>query len=113
MTEILSAHRIGFKHSVAGKNLPELIKITKNLGKYGVIVFEDYNSYLNMDQWNRDLLDKYWSSSSHVFTIPESTKNFHEIFFVVFFYKVEVFDIEVKNANITVYYERKIYFTAL
>ena len=72
MTEILSAHRIGFKHSVAGKNLPELIKITKNLGKYGVIVFEDYNSYLNMDQWNRDLLDKYCQSynvrAHHIFS---------------------------------------------
>ena len=59
VTEILSAHRMGFKHSDAGKKLPELLKITKNLGKYGVIVFEDYNSYLNMDRWNRDLLDKY------------------------------------------------------
>ena len=27
-------------------------------------------------------------SSSHVFTIPESTKFFHEILFVLFFYKV-------------------------
>ena len=31
------------------------------------------------------------SSSSHVFTIPESTNFFHEIFFVFFFYQVEVF----------------------
>ena len=31
------------------------------------------------------------SSSSHVFTIPESTIFFHEFFFALFFYKVEVF----------------------
>ena len=35
--------------------------------------------------WNQ------WSSSSHVFTIPEIMKKFHNIFFILFFYKVEVF----------------------
>ena len=59
VTEILSAHRIGFKSTVAGKNLPDLIKMTKNVGKYGVIVFEDFRTYIGMDSWNRDLLDKY------------------------------------------------------
>jgi hypothetical protein len=29
------------------------------MGKYGVVVFEDFNSYLRMDTWNRELLDKY------------------------------------------------------
>ena len=49
-------------------------------------------------------------SSSHVFTIPESTNFFHEIFFVLFFYKVEVFhSIAIKNADITVYFNRKRY----
>ena len=53
-------------------------------------------------------------SSSHVFTIPESTNFFHEIFFVLFFYKVEVFhSIAIKNADITVYYNRKRYFAVL
>ena len=33
-----------------------------------------------------------WYSSSHVFTNFESTKNIHEIFFVLFFFEVEVFD---------------------
>ena len=59
VNEILQAHRIGFKSSIAGKNLPDLIKVTKNLGKYRVIIFEDYRSYLEMDPWNRDILDKY------------------------------------------------------
>jgi len=58
-TEILTANRVGFKASVAGKNLPDLIKLTKGTGKYGVIFFEDYRSYLEMDKWNRELLDKY------------------------------------------------------
>lgn len=28
-------------------------------GKYGVIVFENLHKYLQMDKWNRELLDKY------------------------------------------------------
>lgn len=28
-------------------------------GRYGVIVFENFNKYLQMDKWNRELLDKY------------------------------------------------------
>jgi heparan sulfate N-deacetylase/N-sulfotransferase NDST2 len=62
VSQILAAHRIGYKSTVAGKNLPDLIKVTKGLGKYGVIFFEDYRSYLDMDPWNRDLLDKYCNS---------------------------------------------------
>lgn len=53
------ANRIKYKLSVVGKNLPDLIKVSKGMGKYGVVVFEDYNSYLRMDTWNRELLDKY------------------------------------------------------
>ncbi len=59
MTELLSASRIKYKSVVAGKNLPDLIKISKGVGKYGVIIFEDFRSYLDMDDWNRDLLIKY------------------------------------------------------
>ena len=51
-------------------------------------------------------------SSSHVFTIPASTNFFHEIFFVLFFYKV-FHSIAIKNADITVYYNRKRYFSAI
>ena len=82
-TEILIAHRIGYKYTVAGKNLPELIKIAKNLGKYGVIVFEDYNSYLNMDPWNRDLLDKYCVSYSVgiIAFVPAEKKPFEDFKF--------------------------------
>ena len=28
-------------------------------GKFGVVIFERFESYLNMDNWNRELLDKY------------------------------------------------------
>ena len=59
VNELLLAHRIGSKSSIAGKNLPDLIKMTRNLGKYCVIVFEDYRTYLEMDPWNREILDKY------------------------------------------------------
>ena len=57
--EILKANRIAYKTTVAGKNLPDLIKMTRGVGKYGVIIFEDFNSYLTMDEWNREILDKY------------------------------------------------------
>ena len=43
---------------------------------------------------NRAAASRSRSSSSHVFTIPESyesTNFFHEILFVLFFYKAEVF----------------------
>ena len=59
VNELLLAHRIGSKSSIAGKNLPDLIKMTRNLGKYCVIIFEDYRTYLEMDPWNREILDKY------------------------------------------------------
>ena len=59
VSEILVANRIKYKLSVVGKNLPDLIKLSKGMGKYGVVVFEDFNSYLRMDTWNRELLDKY------------------------------------------------------
>ena len=59
VSEILVANRIKYKLSVVGKNLPDLIKLSKGMGKYGVVVFEDFNSYLKMDTWNRELLDKY------------------------------------------------------
>jgi hypothetical protein len=46
-----------YKVEVSGKSLPVLTNLDK--GKYGVIVFENLNKYLQMDKWNRELLDKY------------------------------------------------------
>lgn len=37
--------------------MPILTNVDK--GKYGVIIFENLDRYLTMDQWNRELLDKY------------------------------------------------------
>lgn len=42
---------------MAGKSLPVLTNLDK--GRYGVIVFENFSKYLEMDNWNRELLDKY------------------------------------------------------
>ena len=41
----------------------------------------------------------FWSSSSHVFTIPESTIFFHEILFVLFFYTSRTSDIESNKSQ--------------
>ncbi|XP_075233561.1 N-deacetylase and N-sulfotransferase sfl [Lycorma delicatula] len=57
IAELLVYNRIKYKVEVAGKSLPVLTNLDK--GKYGVIVFENLSKYLNMDKWNRELLDKY------------------------------------------------------
>lgn len=54
---LLEANHIDYKVELAGKSLPSLTRVGK--GKFGVIVFEKLDSYLVMDKWNRDLLDKY------------------------------------------------------
>ena len=54
------------------------------------------------------------SSSSHVFTIPESTNIFHEIFLCFVFLKGKSFlCIEIKYAGINVYHNRKRHFADL
>lgn len=55
--EILEASRIKFKIEIAGKSLPLLTNLDK--GKFAVIVFENLEKYLNMNKWNKELLDKY------------------------------------------------------
>lgn len=42
---------------IAGKSLPLLTNLDK--GKFAVIVFENFEKYLHMNKWNRELLDKY------------------------------------------------------
>jgi len=56
---ILNAKRYVFRYKVevAGKSLPVLTNLDK--GRYGVLIFENLNKYLQMDKWNRELLDKY------------------------------------------------------
>ncbi|KAJ8879529.1 hypothetical protein PR048_020137 [Dryococelus australis] len=48
-----SAHKI----DMSGKPLPVLTNLDR--GKYSVVVFDNLNSYVYMDKWNRGLLDKY------------------------------------------------------
>ncbi|XP_024083430.1 bifunctional heparan sulfate N-deacetylase/N-sulfotransferase isoform X2 [Cimex lectularius] len=57
IAELLVYNRIKYKVEVASKSLPILTNLDK--GKYGVIVFENLHKYLQMDKWNRELLDKY------------------------------------------------------
>ncbi|KAK9869670.1 hypothetical protein WA026_003418 [Henosepilachna vigintioctopunctata] len=57
IAELLVHTRIKYKVEVAGKSLPVLTNLDK--GRYGVIVFENFSKYLEMDNWNRELLDKY------------------------------------------------------
>lgn len=55
--EILEASRFRFKVETTGKTLPVLTNLDK--GKFAVIVFENFEKYLSMHKWNRELLDKY------------------------------------------------------
>lgn len=56
---ILESSRFQYHIEIAsGKgDLPVLID--KNKGKYALIVYENILKYVNMDSWNRGLLDKY------------------------------------------------------
>uniref|UniRef100_A0A672TIV1 [heparan sulfate]-glucosamine N-sulfotransferase n=1 Tax=Strigops habroptila TaxID=2489341 RepID=A0A672TIV1_STRHB len=56
---VLESSRFQFHIEIApGKgDLPVLID--KNKGKYALIVYENILKYVNMDSWNRGLLDKY------------------------------------------------------
>ena len=54
---VLEALRIDSKVETIGNNLPTLTHGEK--GKFAVIIFENYSTYLTMDSWNRQLLDKY------------------------------------------------------
>ena len=53
----LEAARFEYKIENTGKSLPALTHYDK--GRWSVIVFENLEAYINMDNWNRGLLDKY------------------------------------------------------
>uniref|UniRef100_A0A5S6QUI1 [heparan sulfate]-glucosamine N-sulfotransferase n=1 Tax=Trichuris muris TaxID=70415 RepID=A0A5S6QUI1_TRIMR len=54
---ILNYLKVQYKSLVVRRNLPSLAN--QNTGRYLVIIYENYNRYLNMNRWNRQLLDKY------------------------------------------------------
>ncbi|CAI9723640.1 heparan sulfate N-deacetylase N-sulfotransferase [Octopus vulgaris] len=54
---LLEAIRVKYKVEPNGKTLPYLTH--GNKGKYSAIIFENFDAYVNMDAWNRELLDKY------------------------------------------------------
>ncbi|XP_021350487.1 bifunctional heparan sulfate N-deacetylase/N-sulfotransferase-like [Mizuhopecten yessoensis] len=54
---VLEAARIEYKIENTGRNLPTLTHFDKS--KFGVIILENLEAYVNMDNWNRQLIDKY------------------------------------------------------
>lgn len=69
---ILQYCRFRYKVELAGKNLPNLTHREK--GKFSLVIFERFESYLNMDKWNKELLDKYCKAFNVgivAFTYPE------------------------------------------
>ena len=78
VVETLVYNRVKYKASISGKNLPDLTKAAKpGLGKYGAIFFEDFHSYLEMDPWNRELLDKYCKTynAGIIAVVPPTTED--------------------------------------
>ncbi|XP_025083666.1 bifunctional heparan sulfate N-deacetylase/N-sulfotransferase-like isoform X2 [Pomacea canaliculata] len=59
---LLDAWRIDSKVEAVANSLPSLTHGEK--GKFAVVFFENFSTYLNMDSWNRQLLDKYCQSFS-------------------------------------------------
>jgi len=59
ITDFLVMNRLKYKLAYSGRNLPDLISLSKGMAKYLVIVFQDIRDFYHMDQWNRELLDKY------------------------------------------------------
>ncbi|KAK3889373.1 hypothetical protein Pcinc_006625 [Petrolisthes cinctipes] len=57
IANILVANRINYKTEVLGRSLPGLTNLSR--GKYGAVIFENFDRYLQLDPWNRELLDKY------------------------------------------------------
>uniref|UniRef100_A0A803JPF3 Bifunctional heparan sulfate N-deacetylase/N-sulfotransferase 1 n=1 Tax=Xenopus tropicalis TaxID=8364 RepID=A0A803JPF3_XENTR len=56
---VLESSRFKFHTEIApGKgDLPHLTE--NHIGKYALIIYENFMKYVNMDLWNKDLLDKY------------------------------------------------------
>ena len=59
ITDFLVMNRLKYKLAYSGRNLPDLISLSKGMAKHLVIVFQDIRDFYHMDQWNRELLDKY------------------------------------------------------
>lgn len=57
ITSALQYMRIDYKIENTGRNLPILTHNEK--GRFAVIIFESLEAYVNMDNWNRQILDKY------------------------------------------------------
>lgn len=53
----LNSLRIEVKFESKLKPIPTLTN--KKSGRFAVVVFENFNSYLELDSWNKQLLDKY------------------------------------------------------
>ena len=50
-----------YKTAVAGKHLPDLLRASNNngMGKYGLIIFEDFRYYLDMDPNDKEKIVNY------------------------------------------------------
>lgn len=57
IVQTLELARFDYKIESTGKHLPPLTHLDK--GRWSVIIFENLEAYLAMDQWNREMIDKY------------------------------------------------------
>lgn len=59
ITDFLVMNRLKYKLAYSGRNLPDLISLNKGIAKYLVIVFQDIRDFYHMEQWNKEVLEKY------------------------------------------------------
>ncbi|KRX41409.1 Bifunctional heparan sulfate N-deacetylase/N-sulfotransferase [Trichinella murrelli] len=54
---VLNYLKVPYKVQAVRKTLPSLTNLAR--GRYMIIIFENFYRYINMNHWNRQLLDKY------------------------------------------------------
>ncbi|KAI8794060.1 bifunctional heparan sulfate N-deacetylase/N-sulfotransferase 3 [Biomphalaria glabrata] len=100
----LNALRIEVKFEIKSKAIPTLTN--KKSGRFAVIIFENYNTYLDLDTWSRQLVDKYCHDYrigilSFVRPVDESTDSFRHVdnYHISFHYNLALMDFRISEAT--------------
>lgn len=77
IVQLLNASKYPYKLETFSKNLPLLTTASK--GRFSMVIIENYYKYVNMQRWNRQLLDKYcreYNATIVSFVTSRQTDNF-------------------------------------
>ncbi|KAH9489549.1 hypothetical protein Btru_038391, partial [Bulinus truncatus] len=100
----LNALRIEVKFEVKSKAVPTLTN--KKSGRFAVIIFENYNTYLDLDSYSRQLVDKYCHDYhigiiSFVRPVDDSTLMYRQedSYHITFNYNMPLVDYKINEAS--------------